>query len=238
MLEIRDIRTSQELTAVEGLQREVWGFSDLDIVSGPILRVLLEIGGVLIGAFDEANELIAFNSGFAGFRKGHAEVHSDMLAVREAYRDKGLGHKLKLVQRDRVLAMGMDRITWTFDPLRSRNAYFNFRKLGVVCDEYRVNFYGESTSSFLHSIGTDRLWVTWFLHRPPGPQREIPIDAEIRTVRIPRDIDALDADAQWKVRERTRAEFQQWIGEGFVVTDYDGNGTYTLTRGVLSDFAR
>ena len=56
-------------------------------------------------------------------------------------------------------------MTWTFDPLQSLNAHFNFAKLGVVADAYKINFYGEATSSFLHQIGigTDRLWVTWLL---------------------------------------------------------------------------
>jgi predicted GNAT superfamily acetyltransferase len=234
MLEIRDLRTVADLTAVEELQREVWGFSDLDVVSGSILRVMLEIGGVLLGAFD-GETLVAFNSGFAGYRRGHLEVHSDMLAVREAYRDRGLGYRLKMAQRDRVLAMGIDRITWTFDPLRSRNGYFNFRKLGVVSDEYRVNFYGESTSSFLHGTGTDRLWVTWFLNRSIARVRDEARPGQ--TVKIPREIDGLSTEEQWKWRESTRARFEELLNDGFVVTDYDGNGTYTLTKGVLSDFA-
>lgn len=59
-------------------------------------------------------------------------------------------------------------MTWTFDPLQSLNAHINFAKLGVVADAYKVNFYGETTSSFLHQIGmgTDRLWVTWLLDSP------------------------------------------------------------------------
>ncbi len=233
MLEIRDIRTAEELTAVEGLQREVWGFSDLDIVPGALFRVLVEIGGVLIGAFDDGDRLIAFNSGFAGYRKGHLEVHSDMLAVREAFRDQGLGYRLKMTQRDRVLAMGIDRITWTFDPLRSRNAYFNFRKLGVVSDEYRVNFYGDSTSSHLHSTGTDRLWVTWFLNRQP---RRLVEAGDAKIIEVPRDIEALSTAEQWAWREKTREQFQECMAAGYVVTDYDGNGTYTLGRGLLSDY--
>src|SRR5436853_1137483 len=86
-----------------------------------------------------------------------------MLSVKSSYRNSNLGYQLKLAQRQRVLAQGIDRITWTFDALQSLNAYFNFRKLGVIADAYKINFYGEATSSFLHQIGTDRLWVTWLL---------------------------------------------------------------------------
>src|SRR5436190_20489449 len=86
-----------------------------------------------------------------------------MLAVKASYRNHKLGFKLKLAQRERVLAQGIKRITWTFDPLQSLNAYLNFGKLGVIADAYKINFYGEVTSSFLHQIGTDRLWVTWLI---------------------------------------------------------------------------
>lgn len=230
-MEIRDLRSATDFAAVENLQREVWGFADLDIVSGASLRVMLEIGGLLVGAFD-GDALVAFNTGFVGYRRGHLEMHSDMLAVREGYRDRGLGHQMKLAQRERTLAMGICRITWTFDPLRSRNAYFNFRKLGALADEYRVNFYGETTSSFLHSIGTDRLWITWLLDRertPPGKGE---------TIEIPRDIDGLQQEAQWACRVDTRKRFTALLADGYCVTDYDGNGRYTLERGSLEDFSR
>jgi predicted GNAT superfamily acetyltransferase len=232
-MEIRDLRSGADLQAVEQLQREVWGFSDLDVVSGSIFRVMLEIGGILVGAFDDRNELVAFNSGFTGYRKGQLEIHSDMLAVRHGHRDRGLGYALKMAQRERTLAMGIDRITWTFDPLRSRNAYFNFRKLGALSNEYHVNFYGESTSSFLHSIGTDRLWITWMLKGElclPAGQKE--------TVEIPREIDALSMQEQWEWRMSTRARFQELLSSGYCITDYDGNGRYTLQRGSLEDFTQ
>lgn len=228
---IRDLRSDADLSAVEQLQREVWGFSDLDIVSASVFRVMLEIGGILVGAFDDTGQLVAFNSGFAGYRRGHLEIHSDMLAVRENCRDRGLGFTLKMAQRERTLAMGIDRITWTFDPLRSRNAYFNFRKLGALSDEYRVNFYGDSTSSFLHSIGTDRLWITWILNRQRAPK-----NGDIETIEIPRDIDSLSKEQQWEWRKSTRARFHELISAGYCVTDYDGNGRYALQFGSLEDF--
>jgi predicted GNAT superfamily acetyltransferase len=71
---------------------------------------------------------------------------------------------LKLAQRERALARGIGLITWTFDPLQSVNAHLNVGKLGVVSEKYRVNFYGETSSSFLHRTGTDRLWVSWVLN--------------------------------------------------------------------------
>ncbi|MGH9880143.1 MAG: GNAT family N-acetyltransferase, partial [Pyrinomonadaceae bacterium] len=119
-------------------------------------------GGVLLGAFDRET-LVGFVYGFVSYEHGQMAHHSHMLAVKPAYRNFHLGHKLKLAQRERVLEQGIRLMTWTFDPLQSLNAYFNLNKLGVVADRYFVNFYGEDAASFLHRNGTDRLWVTWLL---------------------------------------------------------------------------
>lgn len=159
---IRDIDSFDEMRAVEAFQKEVWEFSDLDVVPRTILVACKEAGGVLLGAFD-GPALVGFAFGFAGFEHGNATHHSHMLAVSPEYRDQNLGFKLKVAQRERVLDVGIKQITWTFDPLQSRNAYFNFGKLGVIADSYRVNFYGETSSSYLHPAGTDRLWVTWLI---------------------------------------------------------------------------
>lgn len=159
---IRDVESFDEMREVEALQKDVWEFSDLDVVPRTILVASKEAGGVLIGAYDGPT-LVGFVYGFPGYEHGQAMHHSHMLAVRPEYRNLNLGFKLKLAQRDRVLSRGIKRITWTFDPLQSRNAYFNFAKLGVIADSYRVDFYGATTSSFLHQAGTDRLWVTWLI---------------------------------------------------------------------------
>src|SRR2546421_3566737 len=147
---------------VETLQKNVWGCDDLDVVPATMLVASRQVGAVLLGAYDNSS-LVGFVYGFPGWENGRLVHHSHMLAVKSAYRNFNLGYKLKLAQRERVLAQGINRITWTFDPLQSLNAYFNFGKLGVLADTYKINFYGEATSSFLHQIGTDRLWVTWLL---------------------------------------------------------------------------
>jgi len=176
---IRDIDRLEELRAVEALQKEVWGCNDLDVVPLTMLVATREVGGVLIGAYDRS-ELAGFVYGFPGYEDGRATHHSHMLAVKPAYRNHYLGYKLKLAQREAVLAQGIERITWTFDPLQSLNAYFNFAKLGVVADTYKINFYGEATSSFLHQLGTDRLWVSWILNSERVRGRLEPEKKELR----------------------------------------------------------
>ncbi len=159
---IRDIEQVSEIREVERLQKDVWGCEDLDVVPQTLLIASREVGAVLIGAYD-SKSLVGFVYGFPGFENGRATHHSHMLAVEDSYRNHNLGYQLKLAQRERVMAQGINQITWTFDPLQSLNAYFNFAKLGVFADTYKINFYGETTSSFLHQIGTDRLWVVWSL---------------------------------------------------------------------------
>jgi predicted GNAT superfamily acetyltransferase len=161
---IRDIELISEMRDVESLQKEVWQCDDRDIVPLTIMVATRELGAILVGAFD-GQSLIGFAYSFVGREEGRIVHHSHMLAVRPTYRNVNLGYKLKLAQRDRALAQGITRMTWTFDPLQSLNAHFNFAKLGVIADAYKTNFYGETTSSFLHQIGngTDRLWVTWKL---------------------------------------------------------------------------
>ena len=158
---IRDIETLAEMREVEQLQREIWGVADLEVYPALALKPQKEVGAVLIGAFAEGR-MIGFVFGFPGILNGETIIHSDMLGIRAEYRSNNLGYLLKLAQREAALKIGVKRITWTFDPLQSRNAYFNFSKLGVIADHYYVDYYGV-TSSFLHRHGTDRLWVTWLL---------------------------------------------------------------------------
>jgi predicted GNAT superfamily acetyltransferase len=166
---IRDIERIEELRETEELQKTVWGVEDREVVPALAMIPMLEVGAILIGAFAEG-KLVGFAFGFPGHEEGCLILHSDMLAVVPAYRSYGLGYQLKLAQRERALASGIDTITWTYDPLQALNANLNFRKLGVTSDRYRVNYYGE-TSSFLHSTGTDRLWVRWELSSERVEQR-------------------------------------------------------------------
>lgn len=244
---IRDVETLAEMREVEELQRKVWRVSDLDVVPALLLKPLKEVGAILIGAFGDSG-MIGFVFGSPGFFRSSSVIHSDMLAVLPEFRSQSLGYLLKLAQRERALKMGIDTITWTFDPLQSRNAHLNFAKLGVVADRYEVNFYGE-TSSALHQHGTDRLWVTWKLNSERvtsrlsyvnrvtheehhatmlsvsdgfEPQtRDIVNESATVSIEIPQELDKVTDHAllmSW--REATRHSFQLALSSGYVVTDY------------------
>ncbi len=157
---IRDLDSYADLEQVEAVEREVWGLADRDVIPLTLIIATKEAGSIWVGAFDGL-ELAGFAFGFLGMEHGSLILHSHMLAVREPYRDLDLGRRLKLAQRERALTMRIQEMTWTFDPLQSKNAHLNFGKLGVVSDVYRIDFYGPETSSVLHQNGTDRLWVKW-----------------------------------------------------------------------------
>ena len=162
---IRDLESFADLQQVEALEKEVWQLSDLDTTPLTLIVATREAGSIWVGAFDDG-KLVGFAFGFLALEHGHLSVHSHMLAVQAGYRDLDLGYKLKLAQRERAMAMRIGEcrvteMTWTFDPLQSKNAHLNFAKLGVVASTYKADFYGPATSSVLHQNGTDRLWVKW-----------------------------------------------------------------------------
>jgi predicted GNAT superfamily acetyltransferase len=168
---IREAETEPEFHEIEEIQKEVWGFSDLDIVPAATLIATQWAGGMALGAF-ESERMVGFAYGFPAHEEGRLSIHSHMLAVKPQYRNLQIGFLLKLAQRARALEMGVTEITWTFDPLQSLNAHLNFAKLGVIARRYIVNFYGEATSSPLHQgFGTDRLWVNWLLETEKVKQR-------------------------------------------------------------------
>src|ERR1700693_6496270 len=157
---MRDLQSHADLEQAEALEMEVCELADRDVMPMAMIIATKEAGSVWLGAFD-GPKLAGFAFGFLGMEHGRLMLHSHMLAVREPYRDLDLGYKLKLAQRERALAMRIQEMTWTFDPLQSKNAHLNFGKLGVVSDIYKIDFYGPETSSVLHRNGTDRLWVKW-----------------------------------------------------------------------------
>jgi len=160
---IRDLNSIDDLAHLKEVEKEVWRMADDDVMPLTLAIALKASGNIFVGAFDK-QKLVGFAFGFLGREEGRTTVHSHMLAVLAPYRHLDLGSRLKQAQRDRALAMGIQEMTWTFDPLQSRNAHFNFAKLGVVSETYKVDFYGPETSSMLHQNGTDRLWVRWILN--------------------------------------------------------------------------
>jgi predicted GNAT superfamily acetyltransferase len=161
VLEIRELESLEEFQECVQIQKEVWGFDDpYDIVPLPLLVISKRIDGIILGAF-EKNRLIGFVYSLPGTHKGLQLQWSHMLAVRPEYRDSDIGYQLKMAQYKESADKSYDLIEWTYDPLESKNAHFNLRKLGCIALEYEVNVYGETSSPLHHGMPTDRLIAHW-----------------------------------------------------------------------------
>lgn len=159
----KQLKTLEDLAPCERLQEAVWKFNKADIIPSRFMRILCKHGGFAMGAFD-GDMMIGFLFGVPAIHYGRPSQHSHMMAVLPEYRDQNIGFKLKIAQREDALNRNIDLITWTFDPLQSRNAHLNINKLGVIACSYDINLYGEGTSSKLHSgLGTDRILAEWWL---------------------------------------------------------------------------
>jgi predicted GNAT superfamily acetyltransferase len=169
-IEIRPVKTEDEYHAVEQLQREIWGMQDVEIVAFETLMTTHKNGGVMLGAFDvvEGEErMVGFVFGVVGLTAdGRVKHCSHIAGALSGYRDRGVGYALKLKQREIVLAQGIDLITWTFDPLESRNARFNFHKLGATCGVYLRNLYGAMRDKMNAGLPSDRFQVDWRIASP------------------------------------------------------------------------
>ena len=169
---IRDLTTIEECRTVAALERDIWGYTDSeDVVPPPVLIVSVKRGGILLGAFDAGDVMQGFVYSIPSIKDGRPAQWSHMLGVTKGARDAGVGLRLKLAQRDRALAMAIDLIEWTYDPLQALNAHLNFARLGVVVEEYEENIYGASSSPLHSGSPTDRFVAEWKLTAPHVERR-------------------------------------------------------------------
>ena len=172
----RDLTTLEDYAQVVELERRIWGPGYGDVVPVPILAVSVLRGGILIGAFtreteDAAERMVGFVYSLPGIKHSKATQWSHMLGVVAEHRNDGTGRRLKLLQRERALAMGLELIEWTYDPMQALNAHLNFAKLGVVVEEYEENVYGTSSSPLHKGNPTDRFVAEWWIAKPHVERR-------------------------------------------------------------------
>src|SRR5438309_2749548 len=166
----RDLTSLEDFAQVVELERVIWGPGYDEVVPVPILAVTVKRGGVLIGAF-EGERMIGFVYSLPGIKHGKPTQWSHMLGVLDEFRNAGTGRELKLLQRERTLAMGLDLVEWTYDPMQAMNAHLNFTRLGVVVEEYEENVYGESGSPHHRGNPTDRFVAEWWIKKPHVERR-------------------------------------------------------------------
>jgi predicted GNAT superfamily acetyltransferase len=241
-LVIRKCHELDEIRACVALQKEVWNFTDLELVPLRMFVVAEKVGGQVIGAFD-GKEIVGFALSIPGARGGHSYLHSHMLAVRKRYRNAGLGRRIKLLQREDAIARGFELIEWTFDPLEIKNAYLNIEKLGIITRRYSVNQYGITTSPLQGGLPTDRLVGEWWLKSKRvenllrnGERHGFQV---VQTIHVPPRIYEWKANAATRqrakeIQDRNRSQFLAAFASGLCVLGYErdpeGNGRFLLGK--------
>ena len=256
---IRSCTGHDELEACVQLLIETWSYSETDVITRKAFLVAQKIGGQVIGAFDTdlpgagsngtPESIVGFAISFPGMKTGihsgngkpQAYLHSHMLAVRERYRDRGVGAQLKLEQRREALSRGIRLMEWTFDPLEIKNAHLNIHKLGAVVRSYLVNFYGVSSSRLQGGLPTDRLVAEWYLDSDRVKQAlegQKPAEQKIEEhIQLPSAIYEWKASPQDRERalalqSENRRRFQDSFCRGLAVVafnrDTQGNGIFEL----------
>ena len=251
MIEIRSCVGFDELEACVQLQIETWGYDESDVIPRKTFLVAQTIGGQVLGAFDTdlagsaARSLVGFVFSLPGVKTGDGQakpyLHSHMLAVKEAYRNHGLGTQLKLEQRREALARGIRYMEWTFDPLEIKNAFLNIHRLGATVRTYRVDFYGVSSSRLQAGLPTDRLVAEWRLDSPRVHAvlegRPIPAQLIEESIQVPAQIYAWKTSQAGReralaVQMENRQKFQRAFSQGLAVIgfsrDAEGNGVFEL----------
>jgi predicted GNAT superfamily acetyltransferase len=239
---VRACHELRELEMCVALQKDVWGFSDAEMVPLHLFVVAPKIGGQVIGAFRQG-EMIGFALSVPGTRAGRPYLHSHLLAVAAAYRNAGVGRRIKLFQREDAVARGIGLIEWTFDPLEIKNCWLNLEKLGAIARRYNMNQYGSSTSPLHGGLPTDRLVAEWWLRSSRVEtllrtgaraefkvEQEVVVPAEINDWKAAPDQRPKAADLQARNAQLLQDAFRRGLAALGYARDEHGNGQFLLGR--------
>jgi len=238
-VDVRPLTELSEFRNAVQLQKEIWGFEDIDVLPLRFFVVASKIGGHILGAY-HGDRMMGFSLAIPGLKQGKAFLHSHMLGVLPQYRDKGVGRKMKLMQRDEALGRGIDLIEWTFDPLEVKNAYFNIERLGAIVRQYRPNQYGTTTSVLQGRLPTDRCVAEWWLWSPRvkailagQPLERNKVEASIS---LPLDMPEIRLQNPERAREFQQKAADQFLASfqrGLAVIGFEKStdtGTYLLGK--------
>lgn len=232
---IRLMQGDDEERRLIGVLDRIWGRRpENPMLPREFMRVLSKAGHYIVGAFD-GDELIGGALGIHSTPGLHT-LHSHIAGVLPAYVSRSVGYAIKLHQRSWALEQEIDTIEWTFDPLVSRNANFNIRKLGATPVEYLENFYGAMDDSINAGDASDRLLVRWDLRddrigRLARGERLAPLSKGNLVVKIPDDIESLrrtDASQAQAWRQRIRAALSEPLRTGARVVGFERGVGYLL----------
>ena len=181
---------------------EVWRRDDGQPPLPPELAWAFAHSGNYVALATAGGEPVAAAIGFRGEDGDGRLLHSHIAGVLPSWQGSGVGYLIKQHQRTWALEHDLDRITWTFDPLVSRNAYFNVVKLGAQLTRYYVDFYGRMDDGINDGDETDRCLVTWRLTsaRATDAAAGVATPAELDAARAAGAADLLVADADGSPR--------------------------------------
>jgi predicted GNAT superfamily acetyltransferase len=264
--ELRDIINPNELELLEEVQKASWGYDDREVTPGSLMVASVHSGGIVVAAYPTGSSIPAgFAFGFPAVRGGRLLHHSHLLAITPAHRGTGLARALKLQQRARALEAGFELMTWTFDPLISRNARLNLGKLGARAVSYHADWYAIRAGIYA-GLPADRFMVEWDLRhessehpvtRAAGERAlealngdvtlglkpaKLDLNSAAVLVEVPRDIELLKREhleiaRTWRLAHRE--VFGAYFAKGYVASDLasDDNRTfYQLEKPSGNDF--
>ena len=208
-----------------------WAMDAGTEITPNLLQAMIHSGAYLSGAFIEG-ECVGAAFAFPA-TTGGLHLHSHMTAVLDKFRDKGIGHALKVDQYKWAKQNNYKEITWTFDPLVARNARLNILKLGVDISAYYPNFYGDMPDELNAGDESDRVMASLkVVGDVPTPRTAISApDKSAVLIAIPSDIVAIrgkDLAENLRWRRSVRDEFVGVLARGGKVIGFSENNEYVV----------
>ena len=227
MIEIRPISEHSERVEAVRLQKEIWGFHDVELLPVRLFVVATKVGGQVLGAF-EGPRMVGFLLAIPGVKPGGGSyLHSHMLGLLPEYRDRGIGRTLKLRQREEALSRGIELVEWTFDPLEIRNAFFNIERLGAIIRRYVLNQYGTTTSHLHGGLPTDRCVAEWHIDSErvqTALDGKRPVMETAARIPVPDDIAHIrrtDPHRAREIQKRISDSFLEYFSRDLAVTGFE-----------------
>lgn len=235
-LAIRALHSLDEMRRLLDVAGEVWGIAPGGLVGPDFLMALAHGQGYVVGGFDPAGRMIGVSFGFLARHRGDEVLHSHITGVVSDHQNSGIGTAMKQHQRRWAIDMGLAAITWTFDPLVRRNAWFNIQRLGAVAVEYHPDFYGPLGDAINGDDDSDRLLARWDVCGPRA------VDAEENGLPEPTGVGAIVVPTPSDIVELRRTdpdEARRWRRDlrdillphltDHVATGVTAHGSYVLT---------
>lgn len=222
-LRVSEITEAQQVASASGLYRDVFGYTKPEATLNPrLLMAMAANGGSMVGAWNEAEELVAFGYGFTGYAGGETYFYSQAVVVADGLQGAGVGRLIKAEQRRLALAAGLHRMRWAFNPILARNAHFNLSVLGAVGRWFVPDCYGDGESRLLVEWDLDSRHPTtamqpWDDHGPTD-WGLVSTKGELSALAIPAD------------REQVDDQLTERIDDAFISLTSAGLAALSCTR--------